>query len=179
MNLKCSCQPWKETSTHKSRECWWDKKQTSIEGADGKELYDVGLEYPYPSSVLIFSKVYNIWWWEQNLFSWWAVLHRKHLRPSLLFLVSSACTDLCFCAKSCSTIALTYLCSGFIWTRVKVFIGTELLVHMETSCEEMENFCEALSYEQGTCSSLWVACLVSLCCLLPRCLKLMGMVCIL
>lgn len=96
-----------------------------------------------------------------------------------MFLVPGSCTGLCFCAKTCNTIALTYLCFRFIWTRVKVFIGTELLVHMETSCEEMENFCEELNSEQGTCSSLWVACLVSLGCLLPRCLKLMGMVCIL
>lgn len=38
------------------------KKQISTEVADGKELYDVGLEYPFQPSVLIFSKVYNIWW---------------------------------------------------------------------------------------------------------------------
>lgn len=96
-----------------------------------------------------------------------------------MFPVPCACTGLCFHEKSCSANALTYLCFGFIWTKVKVFIGTELLVHMDTSCEEMEKFCEGWNYEQGTCSSLWVACLVSLCCLLPHCLKLMGMVCIL
>lgn len=96
MNLKCfPCMPWKETSTHESRECWWDKKQTSTEGVDGKELHDVGLEYPFQYSVLIFSKGYNIWWWEQNLFSWWTVLHRKHLRSSLVFLVPCACTGVC------------------------------------------------------------------------------------
>lgn len=51
--------------------------------------------------------------------------------------------------KELSDIVLTYLRFGFIWTRVKVCIETELLVHMVTSCEETENFCEGLKYVRG------------------------------
>jgi len=50
------------------------------------------------------------------------------------------------CKELWSAIDLTYLCFGFISTRAKVCIETELLVHMETSCEETENFCERLKY---------------------------------
>lgn len=82
--------------------------------------------------------------------------------------------------KELSDIVLTFLCFGFIWAREKVCIETELLVHMETSCEEMENFLQRAEIcARELAVDLWVACLVSLCCLLPLCLKLMGVVYIL